>query len=125
MKKEGFYIKKQIVPRRQDLNRSQNMLYYKTGKAFRNIDNNIIYPPVTNTNNTPNNKINNQILPQNSPFQNGQNFIDVNNMKNQNLMVQRYNMNDLKYNEESKLNIDNNMIASKGLFKNYVYNNCL
>lgn len=123
MKKEGFYIKKQIVPRRQDLNRSQNMLYYKTGKAFRNIDNNIIYPPVTNTNNTPNNKINNQILPQNSPFQNGQNYIDVNNMKNQNLMIQRYNMNDLKYNEESKLNIDNNMIASKGLFKNYVYNN--
>ena len=124
MASEGFYIKKLINPRRPELNLNQNLIYHRTGKAFKNIDYNLNSQRVNNPNliaiNPPN-----KIQYRNSQVQNGQNLIGINTIKNVNQNLQNYNFNTFDPNEELKLNNDNSPYPPKALIKNYVYTNHL
>ena len=123
MTSEGFYIKKLINPRRLDLNFNPNIIYHKTGKALKNNNEfNIPYQRINNPNSIPISQMN-KIPYRNSPVQNGQFMIDINNIKNVNQNLPNYNLNTFNPNEELKLNTEAIPYTTKALPKNYIYNN--
>ena len=121
---EGFYIKKQINPRRPELIINPNIVYDRTGKGLKNIQNNIIYTPVNNINKFTVSPINNEFINnQNSQIQNGQIAVNANNMKNPDQNGQNNNTLNSKKNEETKTCNDSRIYIGKGLVKNFVFTN--
>ena len=94
MKNGVVYKRKLILSKTPDVTGKQNFDIYKGDRLLKNIDNNILYySPNNNENQIPNPLINNENIIRN---QNGQNFIQINDLNN--------NINNVRIREEPKLN---------------------